>query len=164
MAFMITLLILHVYWDCTRALPYPAAIRLQDSIGLISRPLSLSILPRAQSLSFSQCYITCISLATYALPDQVTSHFGLPVSHAHPSCGPETLLVYLYIECIYNIQATGLHLLPGSPGSLFHGQLLSMVSTASNTKDILMSLEESWLYKFQHGVIMIQQLPQLNHY
>lgn len=71
----------------------------------------------------------------------ITSHFGLPVSHTQSSCGPEILFLYQTYG-----EATGLHLLPGSAGSPFHGQLLSMVSTASNKKKVfLMSLEESWL-------------------
>lgn len=68
----------------------------------------------------------------------ITSHFGLPVSHTHSSCRPEILFLYQ----IYG-EATGLHPLHGSADSLFHGQLPSMVSAASNKKDILMSLEES---------------------
>lgn len=75
----------------------------------------------------------------HSLP-AITSHFGLPASHTHSSCGPEILFLYQ----IYG-EATGLCPLPGSVNSPFHGQLISIVSAASNKKGILMSLEENWL-------------------
>lgn len=53
------------------------------------------------------------------------------------------LKFYFYIKCMGKLLDYIRCL--GVQTSLFHGQLLSMVSTASNKKGILISLEESWL-------------------
>lgn len=81
------------------------------------------------------------------LPLLLVTLVCLPLTHiddrqlqSNSCCRPGILFLYQIHK-----EAIALHPLPGFADSLFHGQLLSIVSAASNKKDILMSPEESWL-------------------
>lgn len=91
-------------------------------------------------LYFSGYICTPLLLLLVILVCMSLTHIGDRHLQSNLSCTPGILFLYQI-----HGEAIGLHSLTGFVDTLFHGQLLSIVSAASNKKDILMSTEKSWL-------------------